>query len=339
MSNFKVRIMPLTDQQFLVSFMHPLTKKKERKKFLTRKEADNYKKEVEYQFRQKRVENYHSLNIEELVCLFIQDCPNSPFSKKKTHLIDFIETFGDFLLNDLTTPMLKSWLNQIKQENNLQDISVRGLKCEVDTFFAYLVKKEIISESPLARIYYQKYVPNLKARNLLTTDEIEKLLAALFDYSPGYLYPMIKLFAETGAKTSEVIELEWSEVSFENGTVTFKGNKKSQKRVIKISDELVNIFSKRIKKSSKVFMTYYGEPFTTKKLSLAINEFKRKKFYTGPWCPMDLRHSFAVNFLSSGGELRVLQEILGHDNVFDTKRLYGEAVKKKVTETVASPFE
>ncbi len=54
---------------------------------------------------------------------------------------------------------------------------------------------------------------------------------------------------------------------------------------------------------------------------------------------MDLCHSFVVNYLSKGDDMRTLQEILGHDNVFDTKRLYGEAVKKKVTETVASPFE
>lgn len=339
MNHLKVRIMPLSDKQYLVSFAHPLTKKKERKKFFTRKEADNYKKEIEYQFRQKRVENYHSLSIEELVCLFMQDCPNSPFSKKKTHLIDFLETFGDFLLHDVTTPMLKSWLNQIKQENNLQDITVRGIKCEVDTFFAYLVKKEIISESPLARIYYQKYVPNLKARNLLSEDDIEKLLAALHDYSPGYLYPMIKLFAETGAKTSEVVELEWNEVNLDLGTVTFKGNKKSQRRILKVSDELINIFSKKLNKSGRVFVTYYKEPFTDKKLILAITEFKRKKLYEGSWCPMDLRHSFAVNYLSKGGDMRKLQEILGHDNVFNTKQLYGEVVKKKVTESVTSPFE
>lgn len=37
--------------------------------------------------------------------------------------------------------------------------------------------------------------------------EIERLLAALKRYSPGYLYPIVKLFAETGAKVTEVVQL------------------------------------------------------------------------------------------------------------------------------------
>lgn len=56
------------------------------------------------------------------------------------------------------------------------------------------------------------------------------------------------------------------------------------------------------------------------------------------WTPMDLRHSFAVNFLAQGGEMR-LQYILGHNNIFDTKRLYGEVVALKAQEEAKSPFE
>ncbi|MAZ48550.1 MAG: hypothetical protein CME65_08300 [Halobacteriovoraceae bacterium] len=339
MNKLKVRIMPLSDRQFLVSFTHPLTKKTERRRFLTRLEADEYRKKVEYQFRQKRVESYHSLSVEELICLNISENPASPFNRKKTHLIDFTETFGDFLIDDLTTPMLKSWLNQIKLENNLKDISVRGIKCEVDTFFAYLVKKEIISESPLSRIYYKKQVPSLKARNLLSPNEIQELLAALHEYSPGYLYPIIKIFTETAAKTSEVVELKWRDINLDLGTVTFGGGQKSQKRVLKLSLELVDILSKKANKKGNVFMTYHKEPFTSKKLTLAINEFKRMNLYKGPWCPMDLRHSFAVNFLSQGGEIRKLQELLGHDNVYDTKRLYGESIKKQISTKAKCPFE
>jgi len=54
---------------------------------------------------------------------------------------------------------------------------------------------------------------------------------------------------------------------------------------------------------------------------------------------MDLRHSFAVNFLANGGDLKELQQILGHDNVYDTKRLYGEALEKRIINHVTNPFE
>ena len=215
---------------------------------------------------------------------------------------------------------------------------MRGIKCQIDTLFNYLEEKEVTSESPLSGIYYDKSAPPIKSRNLLSEAEIEQLLSAIKAYSPGYLYPIIKLFAETGAKVTEVIELNWKEVNLQNGIVYFKAREKNQERKLKISDELIGILGKRKKRASLVFQTYYNEPFTRAKLTRAMMEFKTKKSYKGQWGPLDLRHSYAVNFLLKGGDMRELQRILGHNNVFDTKRLYGELATERVGNTITNPF-
>ena len=90
-----------------------------------------------------------------------------------------------------------------------------------------------------------------------------------------------------------------------------------------------------------VFLTYYKEPFTKTKLARLINEFKIKTKSKIKWTPLDLRHSYSVNYLKAGGEIRTLQYLLGHNNVFDTKQLYGEVVKVKNQrqEMVFNPFE
>lgn len=49
---------------------------------------------------------------------------------------------------------------------------------------------------------------------------------------------------------------------------------------------------------------------------------------------MDLRHSFAVNFLLDGGDMHKLQYILGHYDVHETKRLYGDVLKKKLKKEI-----
>ncbi len=213
---------------------------------------------------------------------------------------------------------------------------MRGLKCEIDTLFAFLEEKEIISESPLSQIYYEKTVPQLKARNLLSEQDIEKLLEAIKKYSPGYLYPIIKMFSETGAKVSDVIDLKWQDVNLAEKTINFVGGEKSQARSQTISEELVDILAKKKRSSAFVFQTYYKESFTRSKLTRAINEFKLRKLYKGDWGPLDLRHSFAVNFLSKGCDIKELQKILGHNNVFDTKRLYGELVTVSLEELEAN---
>jgi integrase/recombinase XerD len=339
MQEFKVNIYPSKDQNFVTSFIHPLTKRKVRQSFLSSSEAQDFKKTTEEKFKNNKVKSYSSLSIEELIICFLQEKPNNSFSKKSCHLIDFIETFGQFGIEDITGDALKLWLDQIQKENDLKDISMRGLKCELDSLFVFLQEKEIISESPLSQIYYKKVIVPHKARNLLTELEIDMLLKELKAYSPGYLYPIMKMFSETGAKTTEIVELTWDKVNLNDGSVRFKISMKSQERTLKISNELTKMLSMKKRNSNFVFQTYYKENFTNSKLIRAINEFKLKGNYKGEWCPMDLRHSFAVNFLVNGGNLKELQQILGHDNVYDTKRLYGEALEKRTHKNVTNPFE
>jgi len=86
-----------------------------------------------------------------------------------------------------------------------------------------------------------------------------------------------------------------------------------------------------------VFLTYYKESFTKNKIRRLLEEFKAKSACKIQWTPMDLRHSFAVNFLRKGGDTKRLQYLLGHKSVFNTRRLYAQ-VEAKQTEG-ASPYE
>jgi len=339
MNYFKVFINPGRDETFTTSYQHPLTKRKIRMSFLSREDASSYKKKVERKFKRSSFSNYGELSIEDLLIYFMQEVPSSPFNLRKIHLIDFIETFGDFGIYEVTTKALRAWLDQIQAENRLKDISMRGLKCEIDTFFAFLREKEIISESPLSTIYYKIEVQPLKSRNLLSYDEIDLLLEAIRDFSPGYLYPIIKMFAETAAKSSEVIELVWEQLDLEKGLVTFNGRKKSQARTLKLSDEVVYMLRLKDDKQGRVFKTYYKESFTYEKLRKLINEFKKKKLYEGDWVTADLRHSFAVNFLADGGDMKELQRILGHWNVYETRKLYGDSARERISKEIINPFQ
>jgi len=84
---------------------------------------------------------------------------------------------------------------------------------------------------------------------------------------------------------------------------------------------------------------HYKEPFTKNKLRRLIEEFKVKTTCKTNWTPMDIRHSFAVNFLLERGEIKRLQYLLGHSNIFYTKRLYGEILNKKLKTEILNSFE
>ena len=324
MKHFAVDIYPINGGEFFTTFIHPLTKKKVRSRFGSRQDALKYKEETEKKFNRPNIESFHELNVEELLNQYNIDKPENSFVKySRVHLIDFVDTFGSYKLEELTTDVLKTWLDQVQRENNLKSISMRGMKCDIDGFFKYLVEKDVISESPLTTIYYEKSSPPLKSRNLLSSEEIKELLDVIKAFSPGYLYPLIRMFAETAGKTSEVTDLVWNDVDLEKGEVHFVQTTASRERTVKISNELVEMLKKKKATKGNVFLTYYGEPFTKNKIRRAILEFKAKGTFDRDWSPMDLRHSFAVDFLKNGGNVKNLQIILGHENIYQTKQLYG----------------
>jgi len=339
MQDFIVSIYPSSEGRFLASYLHPLSRKRIREHFNSKEEANAYKHIIEEKFKRNRVANYQELLVEDLVVLFMQEHPKSEFTKMKRYTADFSETFGLFKVQDLTAGVLKTWLDQIQRECNLRDISMRGIKCDIDIFFRYLIKMEIISESPLTSVYYRKEVPEISARNILSKKQIEDLLESAKSYSPGYFYPILKMFVETAAKPNEIVDLMWNQVNLETREIHFPRTLKSQERRLKISEELVAILEKKKKTTGFVFMTYYKEVFTKTKLVRLINEFKIKTNCKIKWTPMDLRHSYAVHFLRAGGNIRRLQQILGHENVFDTRRLYAEALEEREPIDVPSPFE
>ena len=170
-------------------------------------------------------------------------------------------------------------------------------------------------------------------------------MESLREYSPGYLYPIIKMFAETASKSRELIELTWEQVDLEKKLVTLCRGERVQKRSLTISDEMAEMLRLKLKgekpePQKRVFLTYYKEPLTCNKLRRAIIEFREKGNYKGDdWVIADFRHSFAVNFLTQGGSMKELQRILGHENVYDTKKLYSEAVKSEVSRKIVGPFE
>ncbi|MFP5491657.1 MAG: tyrosine-type recombinase/integrase [Bacteriovoracia bacterium] len=339
MNEFQVNIYPIQDGTFLTSFTHPLSKRKVRKAFTSRELAKGYKEEMEIKYRRKHRSHYQELTLEELIMIFIDEKPRNAFAKSKIHIMDFVSTFGEYQVSELTSDSFKVWLDQVQKEYKLRDITMRGLKCQVDTLFSFLVDKDIISESPLSKIYYQKYVPSVKSRNILTSSHIEDLLTSIKSYSPGYLYPMIKLISETASKNKEVVDLKWNDVNLEKGTIHFVENKAGKERTLPISEELVTLLKNKPKKTGVLFWTYYNEPFTTNKFHRLVTEFKLANLYKGDWTPLDLRHSFAVNFLSRGGDMKELQYILGHGVLSDTRRLYGESAKEMITKAITNPFE
>jgi integrase/recombinase XerC len=107
-------------------------------------------------------------------------------------------------------------------------------------------------------------------------------------------------------------------------TVIGKGNKTRKvpvgKKAIEALEEWFKIRSNLIEDEKKaVFVTQQGRRMTPRAFQLRLKEWGIKQGVPGNIHPHMLRHAFASHLLESSGDLRAVQELLGHADISTTQ--------------------
>jgi site-specific recombinase XerD len=241
-------------------------------------------------------------------------------------------------LMELTTDKLRSWIDRMRIEKNLSESTSYSKKVVINIFFRDLVKKGILSASPVDGVFYEKRsIEDMRKPIVLSETYLSELFTKAKEYSPGVFYPMLLTFVETGAKSAEMIELTWKAVDFKKGTITFPGDKMLSERTIAISDTLQEGLAKKRHVLDYVFTSLYDQKMTKRKISAYINDFKEHYGITEKWMYYDLRHSFAHHFISNGGDPKRLRELLGLKSHQTLETVYTKRPIKRIG--LSSPYE
>ena len=132
---------------------------------------------------------------------------------------------------------------------------------------------------------------------------------------------IIKILALSGARRGEIVQLKWSEVSFDQSSLYFDDSKTGQK-TIPVSTEVVTllkeVWSERDTKSSFVFPNASGNsPYVgTPKVWTEL----RRRFGDDKLRLHDLRHTFASLAVAGGASLPMIGALLGHKDATTTQQ-------------------
>ncbi|ECR7999953.1 tyrosine-type recombinase/integrase [Salmonella enterica] len=143
--------------------------------------------------------------------------------------------------------------------------------------------------------------------SFLYEGEIERLLSVCDESGNANLGTVVRICLATGARWSEAEKLTQSQVL--PGRITFTNTKSKKNRTVPISDTIQKLLPKR---RGRLFSNCY-EAFTwaLKKVKIELPEGQRTHV---------LRHTFASHFMMNGGNILVLQQILGHSTILMTMR-------------------
>jgi len=120
---------------------------------------------------------------------------------------------------------------------------------------------------------------------------------------------IIELILLTGLRVSELLGIAPDDIDFRNRTIRIHGKGSRDRMVYPPRDLLYDlrdyIADKSIERQNRIFAV------TRQRVFEIIKDLSGRS-------PHKLRHTFAVNYLESGGDLRTLQKILGHSSLKTT---------------------
>jgi integrase/recombinase XerD len=210
-------------------------------------------------------------------------------------------------------------------------------------FFYWLLRREMIEDSPFAHIAFPKVGRPLI--QTITTEEFEKLLQAcipshesdlLMERAVARNRAILFVFYDTGIRLSELCGLRQKDFDRKHGTLTVKGKGAKERRIAlgqncqrhllhyldrhRPSDEELAEWNSA--GEDHLFLSETRRPLTKNGVEMLFKRLKARAGITGKRIsPHILRRTFAVNYLIKSNDPFSLQELLGHEDIA-TVRIY-----------------
>ena len=221
---------------------------------------------------------------------------------------------------------LRTFVNS-ERRRGLSPRSIQRVLSTSRSFFEYLLVEGVIKLSPAQNIN------SPKSAQLLPKAMDADLVQRLLDFKPNGLIEVrdkaiAELLYSSGLRLSEVCNLDVRDLELKERAcrVTGKGNKMrvvpvGKKAIQAIRDWLIHRKELKHSKSSSseaMFLNNKGKRISARSIQLRLEKLCAQRGLPGI-NPHMLRHSFASHVLESSGDLRAVQEMLGHADIATTQ--------------------
>ena len=252
------------------------------------------------------------------------------------------------LMEDVDIISIRNFLT----EELARGVSKRSCKRRLSSlrhFYKYMVNVGYINNNPFIFVdapktetkyphaLYKEQIQEMFKRNLERTDSLKNRDQAI-------LY----LLYYSGMRAAELVSLDVQSVSLKERVVRVlgKGNKEriipftsDCQKVVKayIDNERKELLRKSKELTPALFLNAKGERLTTRGLEYILDSIEEKTGLFVGLHPHILRHSFATHLLENGADLRVIQELLGHESINATQ-VYTHVTEEAMKETYENAF-
>ena len=234
----------------------------------------------------------------------------------------FLDKLNVTNYSDIKEEICSAWIGDLYSQNNKPKSIQRHLS-SAKGFFRFLKKNNLISSSPFELVTAPKSSNTLP--DVLSPEDVEQLL----NFKPSNTIEIrdmaiVELMYSSGLRVSETVNINISDFE-ENMSFLRVIGKGSKTRLVPMGRFAINAINNWLNEREKIsnntdalFLNSKGSRLSVRSIQLRLKKMAIKQGLP-PVHPHMLRHSFATHMLESSGDLRTIQELLGHSSLSTTQ--------------------
>ena len=254
-------------------------------------------------------------------------------------LMDYIGDAKDLLL--LNASDLEEFLCQLR-DLGIHPRSQARILSGIKSFYKFLIIEDYIQKDPTELVEAPKLGTHLP--EVLSLNEIDAILDSIdLSVKEGHRNKaMLETLYSCGLRVSELIKLKLSQCYFKDEYILVEG-KGSKQRLVPISNKAIkeielwipdrNLLSVQKGSEDYVFLNRRGAGLTRSMIFRIIKQQAALAGIQKNIGPHTFRHSFATHLLEGGANLRVIQQMLGHESI-QTTEIYTHMDKTYLREQI-----
>ena len=272
-------------------------------------------------------ETFINKNVEEYIS-YIADVKNLSKNTTNSYKRD-LNKFANFVTgheitnySSINDEICSAWIGDLFSDG-INPRSIQRHLSSAKGFFEYLKKNGLVNTSPFDLISAPKTPSNLP--DVLSPEDVEQLL----NFKPSSLIEVrdmaiVELIYSSGLRVSEAIDIDITDFEEDMSFLRVIG-KGSKTRLVPLGKFAINAIKNWLTEREKIvnntdalFLNSKGTRLSVRSVQIRLKKMALKQGLP-PIYPHMLRHSFATHMLESSGDLRTIQELLGHSSLSTTQ--------------------
>ncbi len=245
-------------------------------------------------------------------------------------------------ITDVDAGIIRNYLSQLMM-NGISKRSCQRKVAALRHYYSYLLNKNIVEDNPF--LYIDPLKQEKRLPSVLYLEQIEEVFKRNRERNDTLMWrdqAILELLYATGVRASEFVNIRIRDVDLKQRTIRIMGKGRKERMVVfsQSSKETLEHYLDDVRpgiagknhlefNNEYLFLNASGEKLTVRGLQYILEDIEKKIGTNYGLHPHIFRHSFATHLLEGGADLRVIQELLGHESL-NTTQIYTHVSEEQI---------